>query len=142
MKKTYKVFSSKYDCYLSFTYLNGLLCGFQFENESEIRLDVDSLVGILEASLTFENLTHFAKSRKMAVVEVQADLSFEAFWNAYNYKDGGSKKKAQAIWGRLSETNKAAAMASLPKYEQFLKRSQTAKAFATTYLNQERWNNQ
>lgn len=64
--------------------------------------------------------------------------SFESFWNLYNYKK--DKKKALAAWNRLSEAKRALATKAAPSYLKFLESSTISQAYASTWLNAERWN--
>ena len=61
---------------------------------------------------------------------------FDKFWNLYPLKV--QKKKAEVSWNRLSEANRAAALADVPcrKFKEgFI-------PHPTTYLNGERWNDE
>jgi hypothetical protein len=64
----------------------------------------------------------FAESADSAGCEPPAQLkkdpgpTFEEFWTAYRYKDGGSKKTAGDRWNRLSPKDRRDAMLALPEY--------------------------
>ena len=74
---------------------------------------------------------------KLTVTEVQPDLSFETFYKAYNYKVG--KKEAESAWKRLSDAKKIKAITQIAKYNHWLGEKGIAKAYASTYLNKERF---
>lgn len=77
----------------------------------------------------------------MQLAEVPADLSFAAFWDAYAHKQG-NKGKVEKLWNALSEADRAAALAALPRYASFLATRPTMeKAFAETWLRNRRWEN-
>ncbi len=71
---------------------------------------------------------------------VPADLSFERFWNAYNYKEG-KKVMAENSWKRLSTKDKAEALSYIAEYNHKLIVSGVAKAYPSTYINQKYWEN-
>lgn len=77
----------------------------------------------------------FKKNVRIEVGEI--DLSFETFYNAYNYKI--KKLKAAKAWDKLSKGNKIEALKSLKAYEGYLTRKRVAKANPEAYLNQRRW---
>ena len=72
----------------------------------------------------------------------EPDLSFEAFWNAYANKVG-KKKMAENSWNKLSKGNKIKALMSIKKYDNNLRlHPGIQKAHASTYLNQEYYDNE
>lgn len=82
----------------------------------------------------------FPPNTKLQVKEMPADLSFEAFWEAYKYKVG-KKKMAENIWNKLSRADKVKAMLYIPRYLNHLRLNPgLAQAYPTTYLNQEYYN--
>ncbi len=71
----------------------------------------------------------------------EVDLSFDAFWNAYN-KKVGKRKMAENLWNRLSKAEKLLVMLSIPRYKNYLKYyPKQDMMYATTYLNQEAYKN-
>ena len=85
---------------------------------------------------SLENMVSKAKTLKLA--EVPLDLSFDAFWNAYDYKVG--KKEAEAAWKKISMPNKVKALQAITAYDKFWKYKKIGKAYPSTYLNDERFN--
>jgi hypothetical protein len=118
---------------------SGWLVGFQIVED--IALNKDLITGIIGSALTMQRLMESCAANGIKVYQEPADLSFDAFWKAYNYKQGGSKKKAEMIWLKMTDAQKAAAIAYIPSYNRHLAANNIPKAYATTYLNQERWNN-
>jgi hypothetical protein len=51
---------------------------------------------------------------KYGKIEEHVDLTFDNFWNKYNYKRG--KVKTQEQWGKLSDEAKFKAISYIPKY--------------------------
>lgn len=82
-------------------------------------------------------------TRKVLLIEeLPHDLSFAAFWDAYNYKVG-DKRKAEKLWNELSESEKSLALKTIPAYEFYLKKHPgMGKLHATTFLNQRRYENE
>lgn len=81
------------------------------------------------------------KYPKVSIKEVPVDLSFERFWNLYNYKQG-KKSKAEKLWSQLSEEVKAIALVAVPKYNKWLGTKSIDKAYPETWLAQCRWENE
>lgn len=72
---------------------------------------------------------------------VEHDLSFQKFWDRYDYKVG-KKKRAERLWKALSKDNKVKALQHLKKYNYHLAQNpHIQRLYPETYLNQERWNN-
>ena len=72
----------------------------------------------------------------------EPDLSFDSFWNAYGNKVG-KKKMAENTWNKLSQADKVKALQAIKHYNKYLSRKPGIdKAHATTYLNQEYYNNE
>lgn len=85
-------------------------------------------------------LKNFAKD-KWEVQLVDNGLTFTSFWQLYNYKFG-DKKRAEKLFNDLSEVDQGKAIIYIPRYDNFLKQSGQAKAHATTYLYQRRFDNE
>lgn len=86
-----------------------------------------------------EWIIHYKKS--FEILKGEIDLSFESFWNTYNYKHG-KKMQTQKIWAKLSKKDKINAIIGISKYENHLREyNGQAKAYPSTYLNQRYWEN-
>ena len=78
------------------------------------------------------------KAIKNLKVEIgKPDLSFEAFWNAYNHKL--KRVLSERAWKRLSAKDQLDAIKGIKAYDGMLSRKGIAKAHPSTYLNQRYW---
>lgn len=75
-----------------------------------------------------------------SIKEIPTDLSFAAFWEAYAHKVG-NKPKTEKLWNALSEMDKIAALAAVPRYIRWLSVRTVEQAMASTWLTQRRWEN-
>lgn len=71
------------------------------------------------------------------IIVGEPDLSFDAFWNAYNHKV--KKVVSERAWNRLSKKDRMDALKAIKSYEGYLHRKGIAKAHPATYLNQRYW---
>lgn len=69
-----------------------------------------------------------------------ADLSFEALWNLYDYKE--SRKDAEKSFNKLSEQEKIKCFIQVPKYKKKLAQTQIAQALLATWINKQRFNDE
>jgi hypothetical protein len=85
----------------------------------------------------YEKLIEKWKEKKgnFSIKEIPIDLSFNRFWNDYNYKIG-KKKMAENIWKKMSYNEKIKALSYIPKYINHIKNKNYDQAYPTTYLNQ------
>jgi len=113
---------------------NGTLTGIQFSEEISLEefLRVTSQIDYEESALK----RRFARFPRL-ITEVPEDLGFQAFWDAYGLKR--NKKRAERLWGKMSEKQKTAALAYIPKYINSLKLSGVAQKYPDTYLMNEVW---
>jgi hypothetical protein len=81
------------------------------------------------------------KYLKVFEVEISpADLSFEALWNLYGYKE--SRKEAEKFFNRLTEEEKIKCFIQVPKYKKKLAKSPIAQALLATWINKQRFNDE
>lgn len=74
-------------------------------------------------------------------VEVSpADLSFDALWNLYGYKE--SRKDAERFYNKLTEADKIKCFVQVPKYKKKIAQSGIAQALLATWLNKQRYNDE
>ena len=67
------------------------------------------------------------------------EITFDMFWDRYDDKARSSLKKTRAKWDKMKLEDQVRAYLFIPKY---LRNKGTAdKKYATTYLNDELWNN-
>lgn len=77
---------------------------------------------------------------KCKIKEVDEDLSFERFWNEFDYKVG-NKSRALKLWTALPNPDKAKALKFMATYDTQLAMTKVNKMYPETYLHQQRWNN-
>lgn len=88
-----------------------------------------------------DRLQEWGKKPNISVRESEPDLSFENFWNVFDNKVG-NKARTLKKWEKMKKSERAAALAYLPKYESHLATNPgISKLYPETYLNQQRWNN-
>lgn len=88
-----------------------------------------------------EDLDLLRKKYGITIIEVEPDLSFDNFYNTYNYKVG-NKKRAESLWNSLTKIEKALALSKIKSYAQWLRlRPNQDKAYPETYLSQRRYEN-
>jgi hypothetical protein len=139
--RTFETQSTRLGCEIRLHYNNnGVLSGFLALTE-ESKSPEELIAFINFVPLTVEDLYKVSKHNKIPLVEILPDLSFQAFWDSYNYKDGGSKKRANGLWEKISAKDRALAIGYLPKYDKFLAKKNIEKAYASTYLNNRYWEN-
>jgi hypothetical protein len=64
-------------------------------------------------------------------------VSFSQFWDRYKYRV--NKQAAIKAWAKLSLVDQMEAYDHIPRYDEYLGATSIAKAHASTYLNQKRW---
>lgn len=137
--RTFLVTSKTFSGELVFEYdLNGVLKGFK--NEAELSQEqIKYLCKSFPCTIDDLNLLS-EKSQTMKVEEKNMDLSFENFWNNFDYKVG-SKEKCRKLWEGLSKPKKIKCLTSIPAYNYFLKVKQIAKVYPERYISQNRYEN-
>jgi hypothetical protein len=78
---------------------------------------------------------------KVMIELAPVDLSFDNFWNLYDYKVG-KKDRTIKLWDALDEVDKVKCINSIPKYNKWLSTRSTERLYAETYLNQARYNSE
>lgn len=70
------------------------------------------------------------------------DLSFDRFWNEYEYKIG-EKPTAKKLWNSLSDQDKNKCLAAIPRYKYFLAHKPSIdKLYPQTFLKKRRFENE
>lgn len=125
---------------------NELLCMLEITsvNGSEAHYDYQVIKGFLKWLPT--NLadmdTAMVVTGPVKVTEIATDLSFDAFWTAFDYKMG-NRSRVEAAWAKMSTEDKNACMLSLKRYKTWKKLNPNiAHMYGETYLNQRRWENE
>lgn len=92
-----------------------------------------------------DNFPFFEKELKanlycnFTITPVPEDITFDAFWEAYNYKVG-NKTRAQKLYKMLNDTERTRVMASIKKYNSYMvQHPAQERCYPETYLNQRRW---
>lgn len=138
--KTYTITGSSFTGTLVFKYdVNGVLANFDLDGE----LSDKQRAWLFSHRFPFQEsgIKMFSGIVNFTVFGGNLDLSFDNFWNAYNYKIG-KKPMAENIWKRMSKADQIAALSGIKPYDSHLARHiMKAKAHATTYLNQRYWEN-
>ena len=88
--------------------------------------------------------TIWSKDKKYTkVFEIEkspADLSFEALWNLYGYKE--SRKDAEKFFSKLKEADVIKCFIQVPKYKKKIALTGIAQALLGTWLNKQRYNDE
>lgn len=76
------------------------------------------------------------------ITEIAPDLSFQAFWDAFDYKMG-NKSRAEAAWGKMNVEDRSTCILSIKKYKLWKKQNPSiGHIYAETFLSQRRWENE
>lgn len=75
------------------------------------------------------------------ITPVETDLSFEAFWDLYDYKVG-NKDRARKHWNALDDATKALAMKKVKEYKFYMAHQTHGIIFAERWLSQKRYENE
>lgn len=83
----------------------------------------------------------FVKKNNFTCVEADFEVTFKMFWEKYGHKV--DKKRAEAVWDKLSKTKQVQAYFGIDKYRKYLSRTHWAVQMeAKSYLKNERWEDQ
>lgn len=141
---TYRAKGNVIEIVLLFKYdLNSNLKLFEV---SAGQLRDDQLKWLFEHFPVNENMmtTIWMKDKKyIKVFDIEkspADLSFEALWNLYGYKE--SRKDAENSFKKLTEQEKIKCFLQVPKYKKKLAQTSLAQALLATWLNKQRFNDE
>ncbi|WP_317899450.1 hypothetical protein [Aurantibacillus circumpalustris] len=136
--KTYQYHSQKFKSDVTVSYnKHGILTGFNVLSGNA----VDQLHSHDREFKNFFYEVDFiasAKQHGLKIIEVQRVVTFEMFWKDYEEKNCG-RTKAEACWNRMSKFDQVEAYDFIKAFNGILKLNQTAKPYATTYLNSKRW---
>ena len=114
------------------------LCLMQIDgvHEQHAHKQLCSVLPINEAHL----MAWKTKAPHLTITELLEDISFENFWERYNYKHG--RQEAEAAYKKLTDTEKALAIKAIPAYDRYCADKGIAKAYAQKYLNKKRFNDE
>jgi hypothetical protein len=83
--------------------------------------------------LFLEDMHNMVKQFKtLTIQEVMPDISFERFYKAYNLLL--DRKRAEAIWNKMTDANKMKAIMCIAEYDKYLARTGVSKAYPKTFL--------
>lgn len=120
---------------------NGTLCKIDLTQTNMPPQVVNHFKQIIPAQFTVDAfVASFGKDT--TVIEAEFTVTFDMFWLAYNNKV--NKKRAEAIWDKLTKTKQVLAWAAIKKYEGFLKKQGDwrNKQDPDTYLRNETFLNE
>lgn len=78
------------------------------------------------------------KSKTVILKPIQLDLSFQNFWDTYDYKIG-HKSRAEKLWNAAKEVEKVMVFENLPAYNYYLNIKKIEKLYPETFLYQRRY---
>lgn len=81
------------------------------------------------------------KNDAVRISLVPPDLSFDKFWNDYDYKVG-KKERAARLWEALSDTDKALCLVAIRRYKNWLRMKSIEQTYPETFLAQRRFENE
>jgi hypothetical protein len=95
---------------------------------------------LIDAKKQLVNLI-LSANNAIEITQTSFDVSFDLFWESYNHKF--NKKRAEALYNKLSYAKKLRCINSIKHYDNFLKwqKFERAKMDADTYLRNEAWEN-
>lgn len=128
---------------------NGNQSTFTF-NDAELLIEFKADAAMSTEALTWllERIpVKHAELQKMAtgigakLVEVQLDLSFEKFWQEYDYKVG-NKTKCKKLWEALTDADKSVALSAIGRYKRYLQVKTTIEqVYPERFISHRRFEN-
>ncbi len=124
--------SKKFNGYMRFGYNSGVLQLF----ENHAQLDERQL-DFFEHNLPFrlENLEKIKGTT--GIIHENTDLTFETFWNKYEYKV--DRISAEEHWKKMSDEEKLKAISGIARYKYRCKIKNIATIYPVRYLRKKRW---
>jgi hypothetical protein len=137
--KSYILTSTKFEGELYFEYhSNGFLKAFK--NDSAMSLEQLAHLQRHFPMGSGDILDLAKSSQNLTLKPLPTDLSFERFWEMYNWKEFSSKATSRKVWDKLTEAERVAVLEHIPHYEAQLKKQPgIAKKYAETYLRSGNW---
>lgn len=81
------------------------------------------------------------ETKGVKVYPIEKDLSFDTFWDLYDYKVG-NKKRAKLHWNKLDDGTRIKVLAKVKEYNFYLQHVTIGKVFAERFLGQRRYENE
>lgn len=136
--RTFEITSEKFGGKVLLKFGNGdFFCGIDFEHSGCNHSQVEWFVDHLPQNV---NSLNYYTNRQLGVAEVLESIDFDAFWDRYDDKARSSKVKTRKVWDKMSRTDQVKAYNYIARYTMNIP-SGVCKKYATTYLNDQLWNN-
>ena len=91
--------------------------------------------------IDFDGFLEKARLPVIDITPVEADLSFDRFWNSYGYKVG-KKQKAIKLWEAMTEEERVLCLKAVPKYRYWLaQKTNMEQKYPEGFLSERRWEN-
>lgn len=144
LETTYRVKGKSVDVVLLFKYdLNSNLKLFEISEGQLTDVQLKWLFGqfpVNENDMTAVWMKSEKYTKFFDIEKSPADLSFEALWNLYGYKE--SRKDAEKFFNKLTEQEKIKCFIQVPKYKKKIAQTSIAQALLATYINKQRFNDE
>jgi hypothetical protein len=133
VKAKYSVTSTSFEGELTFCY-NGEGVLTAFYNNAELAVEhlqfFNKNFPVVQTLL----IDMAGKSKTLTIRQTTTELTFDEFYEAYNFKAG--RKEAEKAWSKLTPAEQIKAFETIPSYTYFLKlRPNQNKLYPATYLN-------
>lgn len=136
MTNIYEFYSKPLDCNVTVSYKDHRLVEFKAEDPLfDVELYQDHKYHLFSSEKSFIKAV---KEHDIKVTILKREVSFEMFWDKYNYKASG-KIEASRAWERLTKKEREEAYDHISVYESQLKSKPVSKLHGSSYLNAKRW---
>lgn len=109
----------------------GNLTRFDFRDKGEAGEELLKKV-LLALPTDLDALEEFKKRAKGKLVEVQREVTFDSFWDAFGKKV--NRARTEPLWNKLSDSDKAKCLDSVSSYIKCLERTGRYKQDPETYI--------
>jgi hypothetical protein len=110
---------------------NGLLVLFELRDKGDIPVESHSKI-VENIPLTLDELEKFKQRAKGKLTEIMEVISFNMFWEVYGKKI--NRKRAEPLWEKLSDADKARCFYSVKSYDNCLQRTGRYKQDPENYI--------
>ena len=131
--------SDKFKGEVLFEFTDSILTKYDTSNAELSDKQMMYIASILPRDLSCVNVL-FEHSASAKFTEIKQEITFEMFWNKYDDKANSSKIKTEKKWNKMPISEQIKAYNHIQKYFSVIPFG-TRKKYATTYLNDELWNN-
>ncbi len=135
--KIFHLTSIAWTGYIEFVFNDNCLLD-KWENHAELSMGQHEYL-VTHLPLEIAQLDK-VKTEFTTITEVKQDITFDMFWLRYDDKINSSRKKTLQKWNKMTPVDQARAYRFVPRYFGNIPPG-TRKKYATTYLNDELWNN-